>query len=506
MKKILSMANISKSYGVVKVLNKVKFDLYEGEIHALIGENGAGKSTLMNILTGATDKDEGDIYYLDQKIDNMSPALSKDLGIAFVQQEFNLAESLSVAENVYMNRLPFKNKQLRIIDYKKLYRDTEYWLNILDANFKPTDLVGNLTTGQKQMVEIAKALSLDAKIIIFDEPTTALTNYEIDVLFVVINALKEKGIASIYISHRLNELFEISDRITVLRDGNYIGTDATKESTEDDLIFKMVGRPANQLYSKSTYDIGEVNLEAKNLSDTKGKVKDVSFKVRAGEVVGFAGLVGSGRTESIRLLFGADKKAGGEVYISGKKVDIKRPAEAVDMKISLIPEDRKSQGLALNLSVDENINMARKHSFILDKKDQVVNTKKYIEDLRIKTTGPNQSVGRLSGGNQQKVVVSKWLTTDGDIYLFDEPTKGIDVGAKSEIYEIIEELAKNGKTIIIVSSEIQELLSITDRIYVFSEGVTTGELKTSDTDQEEIMKYATMLVENNNKELIDAGK
>lgn len=506
MKKILSMEGISKSYGNVKVLNKVNFDLYEGEIHALIGENGAGKSTLMNILTGAISKDEGSIYYLDKKVDNMSPALSKELGIAFVQQEFNLAESLSVSENVYMNRLPYKNEKLKIIDYKKLYKDTQYWLNILDANFKPTDLVGNLTTGQKQMVEIAKALSLDAKIIIFDEPTTALTNYEIDVLFVVINALKDKGIASIYISHRLNELFEISDRITVLRDGSYIGTDKTEDSTEDDLIFKMVGRPANQLYSKSTFDIGKVHIEAKNLSDTKGKVKDVSFKVREGEVVGFAGLVGSGRTESIRLLFGADKKGSGEIFIDGEKVDIQRPSEAVKRKISLIPEDRKLQGLALNLSIDENVNMAKSHSFILNKKEQVTNTKKYIDSLRIKTTGPSQVVGRLSGGNQQKVVVSKWLTTDGDIYLFDEPTKGIDVGAKSEIYEIIEDLAKKGKTIIIVSSEIQELLSITDRIYVFSEGVTTGELRTSDTDQEEIMKYATMLVEKNKKELIDAGK
>lgn len=506
MKKILSMANISKSYGNVKVLDKVNFDLYKGEIHALIGENGAGKSTLMNILTGATDKDEGEIYYLDKKIDKMNPGLSKDLGIAFVQQEFNLAESLSVAENVYMNRLPFKNKQLKIVDYKKLYKDTQYWLNILDANFKPNDIVGNLTTGQKQMVEISKALSLDAKIIIFDEPTTALTNYEINVLFVVINALKDKGISSIYISHRLNELFEISDRITVLRDGNYIGTDKTIDSTKDDLIFKMVGRPANQLYSKSTFDIGKTHLEAKNLSDTKGKVKDVSFSVREGEVVGFAGLVGSGRTQSLRLLFGADKKGGGEIFIYGEKVDIKRPSEAVKMKISLIPEDRKLQGLALNLSVDENINMAKNHQFILKKSDQINNTKKYIKDLSIKTTGPTQAVGRLSGGNQQKVVVSKWLTTDGDIYLFDEPTKGIDVGAKSEIYEIIEDLAKKGKTIIIVSSEIQELLSITDRIYVFSEGVTTGELNTATTNQEEIMKYATMLVEKNKKEPIDAGK
>lgn len=505
MKKILEMHSISKSYGNVEVLKDVKFDLYEGEIHALIGENGAGKSTLMNILTGATSKDSGDIYYFDEKIEKMTPTLSKELGIAFVQQEFNLAESLSVAENVYMNRLPFKNEKLNIIDIKKLNNDTQYWLNVLDVSIKPTDIVGNLTTSQKQMVEIAKALSLNAKIIIFDEPTTALTNYEIDTLFVVIRALKEKGISSIYISHRLNELFEISDRITVLRDGSYIGTDSTIETTEDDLIYKMVGRPANQLYSKSKTNLGPVYLEAKNLSDTKGMVKDVSFNVRKGEVVGFAGLVGSGRTETIRLLFGADKKNSGDIFIDGKKVVIEDPSKAVEMNISLIPEDRKMQGLALNLSVDENINMAKAHSFIINKKDQIKNSKRYIDDLRIKTIGPKQLVSRLSGGNQQKIVVSKWLTTDSDIYLFDEPTKGIDVGAKSEIYQIIEDLANKGKTIIIVSSEIQELLSISDRIYVFSEGVTTGELKTSDTDQEEIMKYATMLVENN-KELIDARK
>ena len=495
MNKILEMSNINKSFGPVDVLKDVNLSINRSEIHGLIGENGAGKSTLMNILSGALTKDSGKIIFDGNEIADMDPKKSQELGIGFVHQEFNLAESLSVAENVYINRLPLKNEKLGIIDYKKLYDDTQKWLNILDIKIKPTDIVSSLSVGEKQMVEIAKALSLNAKLIIFDEPTTALSNYEISVLFVVIKALRDKNISCIYISHRLDELFELTDNITVLRDGKYISTDKTSEIDKDYLVSKMVGRPTSSLFVKEDHEIGDVVLEAKNLKDNNHKVKGVSFNLKKGEILGFAGLVGSGRTETVRLVFGADPIREGDIYLNGKKINIKDPSDAVKNKLSLLPEDKKSQGLALSLSINENINMAKKHNFILNKKEMEKTSEKYINELNIKSNSKDQLVNKLSGGNQQKVVVSKWLSTNSDIYIFDEPTKGIDIGAKSEIYSIISNLSKQGKSILVVSSEMQELLSITDRICVFSEGLITKELITKDTDQEEIMKYATITKE-----------
>lgn len=492
MNKILEMSNINKSFGPVHVLKDVNLDVNKSEIHGLIGENGAGKSTLMNILSGALDKDSGSIIFDSNKIKNMTPIKSQNLGIGFVHQEFNLAESLTVAENVYINRYPLKNENLGIIDYNKLYEDTQKWLNILDVDIKPKDIVGKLSVGEKQMVEIAKALSLNSKLIIFDEPTTALSNYEIEVLFVVIKALRDKGISCIYISHRLEELFELTDRITVLRDGEYITTDYTSEIDKDYLVSKMVGRPTSSFFVKEDSKVGDTVLQVENLQDYHGKVKDVSFELKKGEVLGFSGLVGSGRTETVRLIFGADPKKSGKIYINDRLSDIKSPSDAVKNKLSLLPEDRKNQGLALSLSINENVNMAKNHNFILDKKKMEAISKKYINEINIKCNSSSQLVSKLSGGNQQKVVVSKWLNTESDIYIFDEPTKGIDIGAKSEIYSIISDLSKQGKSILVVSSEMQELLSITDRLYVFSEGVITKELVTRETNQEEIMNYATI--------------
>lgn len=489
---ILEMTNINKSFGPVKVLKDVQLNICKSEVHGLIGENGAGKSTLMNILSGAISKDSGQIKFDGQDIEKMTPIKSQELGIGFVHQEFNLAGSLTVAENVYMNRYPLKNKTFGIINYKKLYEDTQKLLNILDVKFKPTDTVNKLSVGEKQMVEIARALSLNSKLIIFDEPTTSLTDYEIEVLFVVINALREKGISCIYISHRLDELFKITNNITVLRDGEFVVTKKTSEIDKDYLVSKMVGRSTSSFYIKKDNNIGSTLLKVENLEDYKNKVNNISFEIKEGEVLGFAGLVGSGRTETARLLFGADPKKNGKIYLYGKEIEIKSPSDAVNYKISLIPEDRKEQGLSLPLSINENINMAKKHNFILNKKKMKDSSIKYIKEMSIKSNSPSQIVRTLSGGNQQKVVVSKWLNTDSNIFIFDEPTKGIDIGAKSEIYSIIDNLANEGNAILIISSEMQELLSITDRICVFSEGNITKELYTKETNQEEVMKYATL--------------
>ncbi|MGY3814451.1 sugar ABC transporter ATP-binding protein [Globicatella sulfidifaciens] len=486
------MKDINKSFGPVKVLKNVQLEVEKGEIHALMGENGAGKSTLMNILGGVIQKDSGEILFGNQMIENHSPQIAKDLGIGFVHQEFNLAESLTVAENIYMGRLPYKNEKLGIVDYKKLNDNTEYYLNMLGVNIKPTDVVYKLSTASKQMIEIAKALSLNAKVIIFDEPTTSLSDKDVEVLFIIINALKQKGISSVYISHRMEEIHQLCDRITILRDGQYISTDNVKDLTDQEIIKKLVGRNLDNLYPERNVEVGEIALEVKNLSDTKGAVKNVSFNVRKGEVVGFAGLVGSGRTELMRLVFGADPVESGEIFVKGQKVNIKSPVEAINKGICLLTEDRKNQGVALGLSIKENINMTALKSNIINHKEVKKKVDELVENLQIKISSVDKPVSSLSGGNQQKVVLAKWLNTSNDIYIFDEPTKGIDIGAKSEIYAIINQLVADGKAVIIVSSEIPELLGTVDRIYVLNEGRLTGELSIEESTQEKIMELATL--------------
>lgn len=489
---LFSMKDINKSFGPVKVLKNVQLEVEKGEIHALMGENGAGKSTLMNILGGVIQKDSGEILFGNQMIENHSPQIAKDLGIGFVHQEFNLAESLTVAENIYMGRLPYKNEKLGIVDYKKLHDNTEYYLNMLGVNIKPTDVVYKLSTASKQMIEIAKALSLNAKVIIFDEPTTSLSDKDVEVLFIIINALKQKGISSVYISHRMEEIHQLCDRITILRDGQYISTDNVKDLTDQEIIKKLVGRNLDNLYPERNVEVGEIALEVKNLSDTKGAVKNVSFNVRKGEVVGFAGLVGSGRTELMRLVFGADPVESGEIFVKGQKVNIKSPVEAINKGICLLTEDRKNQGVALGLSIKENINMTALKSNIINHKEVKKKVDELVENLQIKISSVDKPVSSLSGGNQQKVVLAKWLNTSNDIYIFDEPTKGIDIGAKSEIYAIINQLVADGKAVIIVSSEIPELLGTVDRIYVLNEGRLTGELSIEESTQEKIMELATL--------------
>lgn len=489
---MLEMSGVHKAFGQNKVLTGVDFKLKEASVHALMGENGAGKSTLMNILGGVIQKDSGEILFGNQMIENHSPQIAKDLGIGFVHQEFNLAESLTVAENIYMGRLPYKNEKLGIVDYKKLHDNTEYYLNMLGVNIKPTDVVYKLSTASKQMIEIAKALSLNAKVIIFDEPTTSLSDKDVEVLFVIINALKQKGISSVYISHRMEEIHQLCDRITILRDGQYISTDNVKDLTDQEIIKKLVGRNLDNLYPERNVEVGEITLEVKNLSDTKGAVKNVSFNVRKGEVVGFAGLVGSGRTELMRLVFGADPVESGEIFVKGQKVNIKSPVEAINNGICLLTEDRKKQGVALGLSIKENINMTALKSNIINHKEVKKKVDELVENLQIKISSVDKPVSSLSGGNQQKVVLAKWLNTSNDIYIFDEPTKGIDIGAKSEIYAIINQLAADGKAVIIVSSEIPELIGTVDRTYVLNEGRLTGELSIEESTQEKIMELATL--------------
>lgn len=492
METLFSMTGIEKSFGKVTVLRGCQLTVNKGEIHALMGENGAGKSTLMNILGGVFPKDSGKIIYEGKEIKTLTPDIAEKLGIGFVHQELNLAEDITVAENVYIARFPYKNKLLGIIDWKKLNQDTQAYLNILGATFKPTDKVVSLSTANKQLVEIAKALSLNAKVIIFDEPTTSLSNADVEVLFIVIRALRDKGISSVYISHRMAEIFELCERITIMRDGAYISTDRVQDLTNDEIIQKLVGRSLDNLYPRDPTEIGQIHFEVKQIIDKKHFLKPISFVARQGEVVGFAGLVGSGRTEIMRLLFGADKLASGSIWIAGKQVSIKSPVDAIANGICLLTEDRKHQGLAQGLSIKDNICVTNLKSFRLNHKEMDRVADRYIKEVTIKVADKLLPASSLSGGNQQKVVLAKWLNSNSDIYIFDEPTKGIDVGAKSEIYQIINNLAKQGKTIIIVSSEIPELLGVTDRIYVVREGKITGELTTSEATQENIMTYATM--------------
>ncbi|EPH95819.1 putative ribose transport ATP-binding protein rbsa [Enterococcus faecalis 13-SD-W-01] len=491
METLFSMKNINKRFGKVQVLKDVQLTVAKGEIHALMGENGAGKSTLMNILSGALKKDSGTIEFEGKEVKEATPEIAEQLGIGFVHQELNLAESISVAKNVFMNRLPYKNKTLGIIDFKELYQQTQNILNILGAKFKPTDIVEYLSTANKQLVEIAKAISLNAKVIIFDEPTTSLSEQDVEVLFIVIRALKEKGISSVYISHRMKEIYELCDRITIMRDGKYISTNPVKELTSEEIIQMLVGRSLDNLYPKEEVSIGDVRLKVEGLSDKKAYLEDIGFYARKGEVVGFAGLVGSGRTETMRMIFGADRSASGKVMIDGQEVKINSPVDAIKNGICLLTEDRKHQGLALTLSIKDNINISSLNKTLINNKKMSETSQRFVKALRIKTNNDNNPVSSLSGGNQQKVVLAKWLNTENQIYIFDEPTKGIDVGAKSEIYAIINQLAKDGKTVLIVSSEIPELLGICDRIYVLSEGRITGELNAGEATQEKIMAYAT---------------
>ena len=433
MENLLLMKNIHKKFPGVYALKGVELELKSGEILGLMGENGAGKSTLMKILGGVHNPTSGKIIVENKEYEKLTPNEAKKIGIGFVHQELNLAESLSVAENIFIGRLPIKKGAFKIIDYDKLYRDSDLILKQLGCDISPKELVQNLSTAKKQMVEIAKSISLNCKILILDEPSTSLSNEDVNKLFNIMRTLKEKGVGLIYISHRFNEIFEICDRSTILRDGTYVGTVDMKNTSKEDMIKMMVGREIHDLFPKQYTEIGPKILEGKNISDFNGKVKNINFYLKKSEILGFAGLVGAGRTELMRLLFGADPLKKGEFFLNNNKIKITSPKSAIEQGICLITEDRKKQGLFLNLSIEENISITNLKKSVIDKKILDQTSLKFKEELKIKTFSINELVKNLSGGNQQKVVLAKWLNTNSEIFIFDEPTKGIDIGAKKEI-------------------------------------------------------------------------
>lgn len=491
---VLSMKAIDKRFSGVHALKQVDFDLREGEIHALVGENGAGKSTLMKALTGIFPKDSGEIHYMGKLFNPHSPKQALNAGIAIVHQELNMMDHLSVAQNLFIGRESTKLNGL-LLDEKEQNRKAKQLLAKLNMNIDVELKLGRLTVGKQQMVEIAKAVSYNLKVLILDEPTAALTDAEIEDLFTIMRDLASKGVAMIYISHRLDEIGVISDRITVLRDGELVGTRDTSELTKEEMINMMVGRVIyEQPKSKSNVapDAPEV-LRVTNLNAGE-QVKDVSFCLHKGEILGFAGLMGAGRTETMRALYGADE-ATGTIEVNGKMVVINTPMDAVKLGIGYLSEDRKRYGLATKLSVIENSVMASytelSPSFLLNEKALASETRKYVQKLSIKTPSMDQFVRNLSGGNQQKVVIAKWLIKNSSILIFDEPTRGIDVGAKSEIYALMNELVKEGKSIIMISSELGEVLRMSDRVVVMNEGRITGILDIEEATQEKIMALAT---------------
>lgn len=490
---LLEMKGISKRFRGVQALNGVNFDLREGEVHALVGENGAGKSTLMKVLTGIHQPDAGEIFYLGKPYAVKNIGESQALGISMVHQELNMMNDLTVAQNIFIGR---EMRSGFIIKDNDMVKETRAIFDHIGIDIDPKIKLGRLTVGKQQMVEIAKAVSRDCKVLILDEPTAALTQTEIDELFRIMADLKSKGIGMIYISHRMDEIKTISDRITVMRDGEYVGTVDTDSVTKDEIINMMIGRVVYEdpkTHSEVPED-AETVLEVKNL--TSGNLfKNVSFKLRKGEVLGFSGLMGAGRTEIARAIFGADPIDSGEIYVNGKPVSIKSPKDAVNLGIGYLSEDRKRYGLMLDKSVAENTALASLDKYI---KFGIINDRKIkeeaqIENAKLKTKTPSmeQALKNLSGGNQQKVIIARWLIKNSDILIFDEPTRGIDVGAKSEIYTLMNELARSGKSIIMISSELVEILRMSDRVLVMCEGKKTGELDISEANQEKIMQLAT---------------
>lgn len=492
---ILSMKKIDKRFTGVHALKGVDFELRAGEIHALVGENGAGKSTMMKALTGIFPKDSGEIRYLGKTYNPRGPKEALSRGIGIIHQELNMMDHLTVAQNIFIGRESTCWNGL-FLDEKRQNERAEELFERLNMDIDPRETLGDLTVGKQQMVEIAKAVSHDLKILILDEPTAALTETEINELFTIMRDLASKGVGMIYISHRMDEINLITDRITVMRDGENAGVGETKDLSKEDIINMMVGRVIYEKpKSRSNVPAGaETVLKVQNLNAGK-LVKNVSFELRRGEILGFAGLMGAGRTETARALFGADEISTGRIEIHGRSVRIGSPMDAVRHGIGYLSEDRKRFGLAVGLSVMENAVLASYDDFeqglFIHKKHVGEITKQYVETLKIKTPTVDQLLKNLSGGNQQKVVIAKWLIKNSEILIFDEPTRGIDVGAKSEIYSLMNELVKEGKSIIMISSELPEVLRMSDRILVMCEGQITGELGIEEATQEKIMKYAT---------------
>ena len=492
---VLRMEKIDKRFPGVHALNQVDFDLRPGEVHALVGENGAGKSTLIKILAGAYQPDDGDIYLHGEKVHIESPHDGQMQGISVVYQELNLIPTLSVAENMFLGRYPTKNG---LIDWNQMYQDARELLQeLLQELHEGIDMrlaVREFGVAQQQMVEISKSLGLNASIIVLDEPTAALTDREIEQLFRTVRILKEKGVSIIYISHRLEEVPIIADRITVLRDGELVGTRDVKDVTQDDIIRMMIGRDLTDKFPKEQIERGEELLRVEGLGRGED-VHDISFTLHHGEILGISGLVGAGRTEMARLLFGADEHDVGKVYLEGEEVQISRPSDAIAQGIGFLTEDRKAQGLVLVMSVAHNVTLAALEALFPDSpllglRVEREQAEEYVQAMRVRTPSLDHQVQFLSGGNQQKTVVAKWLCSRSKILIFDEPTRGIDVGAKVEVYQLMNELVKEGAGVIMISSEMPEILGMSDRILVMHGGTITGELMPEEATEEKILRLS----------------
>ena len=490
---ILEVRHLSKYYAGVKALDDVSIAFRRGEVHALAGENGAGKSTLIKAITGAIVPTAGTIVLEGQEYAKLNPMEAIDKGVAAIYQEFTLIPHLTVAENIYFGKEAGRGV---FVDKKAMNASARALMDDMGIDLDPSAFVCDLGIAYQQMVEIAKAVAANSKILIMDEPTAPLTNKETQMLFQIIEKLRSRNVTIIYISHRMDEIFKVCDRVSVMRDGKYIRTDNTADITVHDLIASMVGRELGEDYPQRTKPIGEVVLEVENLESEK--VHGVTFQLHKGEILGFGGLVGAGRTEVMQAIFGADRVTGGTISIKGKTVLVKSPSRALELGIGLIPEDRKNQGVLLGLSVRQNVTFSSLKQamigcFVSNRKDVAIATE-YTEKLRIKTPSVNQQVKNLSGGNQQKVVLAKALATKCDIIIFDEPTRGIDVGAKQEIYGLMRHLAdEEGKSIIMVSSEMPELIGMSDRILVMRHGGIVGEIQKENYSQELILEYASGL-------------
>ncbi|WP_077212914.1 sugar ABC transporter ATP-binding protein [Bacillus dakarensis] len=490
---LVEMKGISKAFSGNQVLTNVDFDLLPGEIHALMGENGAGKSTMMKILTGIYERDTGTVFSKGQEVQFKDAKEAEKAGIAVIHQELNIIPYLTVTENMFLGKELTVGKTgiLRMAEMKK---KTEEYLSRLGIDIDPNIEARELSVGQQQMIEIARAIAADTDVLIMDEPTAALTDREIEALFKVMRGLQEQGVGIVYISHRMEEIFKMCDRISVLRDGEYIGTKVIKETNFEEIVKMMVGRDIGERYPERHVELGPERIRVDKLSHEK-KFRDVSFSVHQGEILGVSGLMGAGRTEIMETIFGSRKKSSGEIWIDEKQVNIRNPYDAIQLGIGFITEDRKDEGLVLDLSVRENISLTNlkriSSQSVISKTKETELVSKMIEKLRVKTSGSEQSVKSLSGGNQQKVVIGKWLGIDPKILILDEPTRGVDVGAKKEIYQIMNELTERGVAIIMVSSDLPEILGMSDRILVVHEGKATAILDRQDANQEIIMQAAT---------------
>ncbi len=488
----VEMRGINKSFATNQVLKDAGFFLKDGEIHALMGENGAGKSTLMKILTGVYTKDSGTILVDGQEVCYKSPQEAEKAGIVFIYQELNVLFDLTVEQNLFMGKEITKGPGF--CDRKAMRKKAQEVMDRMGVHIPVNAVMSDLSVGQQQMVEICKALMVDAKVLIMDEPTAALTQSETEILFQVIQSLKAKGVSIVYISHRMEEIFELCDRITILRDGQYIDTKEIKDITMDDVVRMMIGREIGERYPKRQVKIGKEVLRVEGLTHQK-LFRDVSFSVHAGEVLGVSGLMGAGRTEIMQAVFGNLPVVSGKIFIDGQPVTIHNPRQAIAAGIGFITEDRKTEGLLLEKSVEENIEIANlgktsSHG-VRSKKLRTELVKKGIQEFHIKCFGPSHECNNLSGGNQQKVVLAKWIYTDPKILILDEPTRGVDIGAKKEIYQVINDLASKGVAVIMVSSELPEVLGMSDRIMVVHEGKVTGIISGADADQEKVMTLAT---------------